>query len=318
MELTKISQNLNIKLADVEEVKRLLAQRIAKGTRRVYVSDFKIFADWCKEMDIDPLDASPEAVAIFIANQFRDGLHPSTLNRRLAAIRFAYKSLDKPSPTEHELVRATLKGIKRDEKAPPIKHKTPLTNNVLIKIIQHIPYDTVRGIRDRAIFLMLFAGAFRRSELINIQHEDITFVEHGLDVVVRRSKTNQEGRHQMKSIAKGDIFCPVLAVKSWLEVSGVYEGHIFRPLTRSDRVSNKRMSENTVYYLVKHYAAKSGYDIDLFSPHSLRAGFTTSAVEKGKNIYKIMDVTLHASMNSLKPYIKFADRYKDHPGDGLL
>lgn len=318
MELPKVIENTAIQLADVEEVNRLLAQRIAMGTRRVYASDFKIFADWCAMRGFDPKEVSAEAVAIFIANEFEAGRHPNTINRRLAAIRFAYKSLHKTSPTEHELVRATLKGIKRDEKAPPIKRKTPLTNNVLIKIIQHVPHNNIRGIRDRAILLMLFGGAFRRSELINVQHEDLTFVEHGLDVVVRRSKTNQEGKHQMKSIAKGEIFCPILAVRSWLDISGVYDGHLFRALTRGNRVTAKRMCENSIYYMVKHYAARAGYDIDIFSPHSLRAGFTTSAVEKGKNIYKVMDVTLHASMNSLKPYIKFADRYKDHPGDGLL
>src|SRR5690349_7044181 len=117
MEIITTAQNLPVTLADVQEVNRLLAQRIAKGTRRVYISDFQLFTAWCLPRNIDPKNATPEAIAVFLANQFEAGRHPSTLNRRLAAIRFAYKALNKPSPTEHELVRATLKGIRRDKKS---------------------------------------------------------------------------------------------------------------------------------------------------------------------------------------------------------
>lgn len=318
MEIRQYPHTREIRTTDVESVNRLLSQQIAKGTRRVYVSDFKIFTHWCAAHGVDPKNAEPEAIAVFLANEFEGGVHPSTLNRRLSAIRFAYKSMGRQSPTDHDLVRATLKGIKRDENAPPTHHKNPLTNNVLINIIQYVPFDSVKGIRNRAVLLLLFAGAFRRSELVNVRFDDVAFVEKGLDVVIRHSKTNQEGKRQMKSIVKGDIFCPVAAVKNWVDKASISEGYLFRALTRTQRVTSNKMCENSVYYLVKHYAQMAGYDIDHFSPHSLRAGFITSAVENGKNVYKTMDVSLHASMSSLKPYIRFADRYKDHPGDGLL
>ena len=167
--------------------------RAAKSpaTRRAYRSDFEIFRTWCEEKRLCPLPASAEAVAAFLAFDLTNGAKPPTLSRRLAAISYAHTLAGHPSPTASEAVKATLRGIKRTFRHSPAR-KAPATSDKVAAMVA-LAGDGPRGLRDRALLLVGFAGAFRRSELIALNLEDLESCEHGLLVTIRKSKTDQEG-----------------------------------------------------------------------------------------------------------------------------
>ena len=204
---------------EAQYANKLIGQQLAYGTKRVYQSDWRIFENWCNLRRYQATEATPEIIAMFIGSQFDDGLHPSTLNRRLAAIKFAYSCLNQESPTDNAAVKATLKGIRRDEKAPPVKAKKAATTNIIIEMVRLCSSNSLRDIRDRAILLLGFAGAFRRSELVTINLEDITYNNNkGMEIKIHRSKTDQEDKGDIKIIlpAKDKSYCPIIAVKNWL------------------------------------------------------------------------------------------------------
>jgi site-specific recombinase XerD len=151
---------------------------------------------------------------------------PTTLSRRLAAIRYAHTLAGHPSPTASEAVKATLRGIKRTFRHPPAR-KAPATCDKVAAMVASAG-DGLRGLRDRALLLLGFAGAFRRSELVALNLEDLEFCEHGLRVTIRRSKTDQEGEGTTIAIAQGSFACPAKAVQDWIEMARIIEGPIFR------------------------------------------------------------------------------------------
>lgn len=166
------------------------------------------FEGWCISRQYNPTNATPEIIAMFISSQFADGKHPSTLNRRPAAIKFAYSCLEKDSPTEKEIVRATLKGIRRDETAPSIKPKKAAVVMIIKEMVKLYSSNSLRDIRDRAILLLGFAGAFRRSELVAINIEDISINDKGMEIIIHQSKTDQEKQDEIIIIlpAKDTVF----------------------------------------------------------------------------------------------------------------
>lgn len=309
-------------LKEAQYTKKLIGQQIAYGTKRVYQSDWRIFESWCYQRQYQPTETTPEIVAMFISSQFKDGLHPSTLNRRLAAIKFGFACLDKESPTDNALVKATLKGVRRDEKAPPIKSKKAAVADIIKEMAQLCSSNSLRDIRDRAILLLGFAGAFRRSELIAINIEDISYNPNkkGMHINILRSKTDQEGKGDMKIImpAKDKIFCPILAVNKWLDKSQLKDGALFRGITKHNKINDTRICANVIYYLIKRCAVELGLNIDDFSPHSLRAGFVTSAYENKAMLTKIMEQAHMKSMQTAQRYIRHAQRYENHAGEDLL
>ncbi len=302
------------------QAKKFIEQQLAYGTKRVYKSDWRIFENWCNKRNFQATNATPEIIGMFIASQFEDGRHPSTLNRRLAAIKFAYSCLEKESPTDNVVARAVLKGIKRDENAPPVKAKKAAVNTHLKEMVQLCPSNSLKDIRDRAILLLLFAGAFRRSELVAINIEDITWNEKGMEIQILRSKTDQESKGDVTVIlpAENEIYCPIKAVKNWIDKSQLKEGALFRGITKNNKILKNRLNYNVVYYLFKLCALKLGLPLKEFSPHSLRAGFVTSAYENGAMITKIMEQARMKSMQTAHRYIRHAQRYENHPGKGLL
>jgi integrase len=175
-------------------------------------------------------------------------------------------------------------------------------------------------LRDRAVLLLGFAGAFRRSELVALDVADIEDVPEGLLITIRRSKTDQEGQGRKVAIPRGEIACPVAALKAWLEAAGITEGAVFRRVfnKRNQRVSAARLGACNVAAIVKVAARKLGLDPIAFAGHSLRAGFVTSAVKRGANLLKITDVTGHRSLEMLKTYSRDAEAFVGHAGAGLL
>jgi integrase len=174
------------------------------------------------------------------------------------------------------------------------------------------------GLRDRALVLLGFAGAFRRPELVALDVADIAETETGLLVTIRRSKTDQEGEGVIIAVARGDVVCPARALREWLDAAGIECGPIFRPINKAGTVAVSRLTDRSVANIVKAYANRAGFDASLFSGHSLRSGFLTTAAANGASIFKMMDVSRHKSVDTLRGYVRDAELFKDHAGAGLL
>ncbi len=173
----------------------------------------------------------PETVAAFLAAEANRGTKPSTIGRRLAAIRYAHKLAGHEPPTNSEAVKATLRGIRRTAGSAPAR-KAPATADKVLAMVGKADTD-VKGLRDRALLLLGFAGAFRRSELVALDVADLQFCDGGLRVIIRKSKTDQEGLGATIAITRGSIACPVDAVRAWIKVAGIVDGPLFRPVTRN-------------------------------------------------------------------------------------
>jgi integrase len=216
-------------------------------------------------------------------------------------------------PTDHECVRATMGGIRRSVGTAPVK-KNPATSE-RIAAMATLPGNRLVALRDRALLLLGFAGAFRRSELVALDVEDIEETKEGLRVTIRRGKTDQEGKGATIAIIRGALVCPVTALKAWIEVAGITTGPVFRPLGKGGRVRLARLSDRSVANIVKAHAERVGLDPAAFSGHSLHSGFLTSAAPRSS---KMMDVSRHRSVDTLRGYVRDAELFRDHAGAGLL
>lgn len=301
---------------EVETAKGFAMEQHAPATRRAYVSDFKVFAAWCEERGINPMPAAPEVVATFLSSQATAGVKTSTLSRRVAAIRYAHSLAGHEPPTSAEVVKATMKGIRRKAGTAPVQ-KAPATAGRVALMVEHCP-DTLQGKRDRALILLGFAGAFRRSELAALTVEDLTETNDGFRVRIRKSKTDQESKGQEVAIYRGARLRAVEAVKEWMEAAGITTGPLFRPLVKGGAVRDVALSTKSVGAIVKDYAARAGFNAEDFGGHSLRAGFLTSAAEAGANVFKMMEVSRHKSVDTLRGYVRRADLFKDHAGAAFL
>lgn len=295
----------------------------ADSTIRAYRSDAIVFQNWCARFGFRSLPATPESVAAFIVAEAEDGRAASTLGRRMAAIRHAHKLASLPDPTEYEGVRAAMRGARRKVGVAPTQ-KTAATADILAALLMRTP-DTLAGKRDRALLALGFAGAFRRSELVALDVEDLREDPEGLRVVVRRSKVDQEGRGFEKAIPHGRFIRPVALVREWLDAAGITTGPVFRPVSRSGNVrvanvlgGNVRLTTQTVADIIKRYCAAAGLDASTFGAHSLRTGYITSAAERGADLARIMDQSGHRDPRTVVGYIRRANAFKGHSGSGFL
>jgi site-specific recombinase XerD len=290
----------------------------AKATQAAYESDFRIFQSWCRPRGLNALPATAESLCAFLADQATLGKRASTLGRRLAAVRYFHRAAGHETPTGDEKVKAVLSGIRRTIGAAPVRKKAATSDLVLGMIGGK--GASLREIRNRAILLLGFAGAFRRSELVALNVDDLEETSEGMLVRLRRSKTDQEGVGRRVAIPRGEIACPVAALRAWLDAAGITEGAIFRRILnkRAQRVTECRLAARNVAAIVKQGAARLGFDPSTFGGHSLRAGFVTSAVKRGANLIKITDVTGHRSLEMLRTYSRDAEAFVGHAGAGLL
>jgi site-specific recombinase XerD len=289
----------------------------AKATQEAYGSDFRIFEAWCQARGLNALPASAESLCAFLADQATLGKRASTLGRRLAAVRYFHRAAGYETPTSDEKVKTVLSGIRRTIGAAPVRKRAATAD---IVIAMSPTATSLRALRNRAIILLGFAGAFRRSELVALNVDDFEETAEGMLVTLRRSKTDQEGVGRRVAIPRGEIACPVAALRGWLDAAGITEGTIFRRIfnKRAQRVTDRRLAPRNVAAIVKQGAARLGFDPATFGGHSLRAGFVTSAVKRGANLIKITDVTGHRSLEMLKTYSRDAEAFVGHAGAGLL
>jgi site-specific recombinase XerD len=301
---------------DLEKAADLARQEKAQATRRAYGSDFQIFRTWCAGRGVSALPATAESVAAFLACEVDRGIKPSTIGRRVASVRYAHKLANLlPVPTDSEVVKAVVRGIRRQLGTAPRK-KTPAVAEMIISMALGTG-DGAKGIRDRALLLLGFAGAFRRSELVALDCEDIEESETGLKVTIRRSKTDQEGEGATIAIVRGAICCPVAAVRAWRDAAGISTGALFCSIKKGGKIGT-RLSAQSVADIVKAHAENVGLDPALFAGHSLRSGFLTSAAKRGASIFKMMDQSRHRSVETLRGYVRDAEIFKEHAGAGLL
>ena len=288
----------------------------AAATRKAYWKDFESFGVWCHERGLDVLPAAPESVAAYLTFEARHGTKPSTIGRRCAAIRYVHSIGGHPIPTADERVKAVVRGIRRTHGVAP-RRIAPATADCIIAMAPR-PDGTLTALRDRALLLLGFAGAFRRSELVALDVADIEEVPEGLRVTIRRGKTDQEGRGAVIAIVRGEIACPVTALRAWLDAAEITDGPLFRPIRRGGHVQPTRLTDRSVANIVKSHAERTGLDPALFSGHSLRAGFLTSAAKRGASLFKMMATSRHRSTDTLAGYVRDHELFKDHAGAGLL
>jgi site-specific recombinase XerD len=285
----------------------------AENTRRAYRSDFALFEAWCRAHRVKALPARPETVAAFIATEAQR-TKASTIQRRMAAIRYAHRLSGHASPTDDERVKATERGIRRTLGAVATQ-KAPATRETLLAMLA-FKDRTIADLRDRALLLIGFAGALRRSELVALDVGDVAIARDGLHILIRRSKTRQDGA--TIAIARGKRACPVQALRAWLRAAAISKGPLFRRVSKVGRVLPARLTAQSVALIVKARAKRAGLDPQQFSAHSLRAGFLTSASKRGASIFKMMDVSRHRSVQALKGYIRDRELFADHAGRGML
>ncbi len=298
----------NYLLARVGE---LVASSVSDSTRRAYLSDITQFSGWGGS-----IPATPEMVATYVAAH-ADTLTVATLVRRVATLSKVHEARGLPNPCRTEIVRATLRGLKRT-KGTAHQQAKPLLREDLMLIMDKLS-STTKDQRDRALLLLGFAGGFRRSELVGLDCTDIERVRQGLVVTLKRCKTDQEGAGRKIGIPLGRTrYCPVAALDKWLLVCGIDSGPVFRPLDRTGRVSIHRLSGDAVSIVIRERAAAAGIDPSNYSGHSLRAGFCTSAAQAGVSALKIRAQTGHASDAMLARYIRDAELFIGNASGALL
>lgn len=312
--------------ADLSRVGAYVDASLSANTRRAYASGFADFRAWCESRNLAALPTAPETLAAYLADLADAGRSPSTIGQRAAAIRFAHEQGGHEAPNGHKGVRATLAGIRRELGTAPKARKLPATVERIAAMLAHADASSLKGLRDRALMLVGFASAMRRSELVALDLADLELTAQGLLVTVRRSKGDQEARGVRVAIPFGrSELCPVLALGAWLEAASESvnqhrestEGPVFRSVTRHGALGS-RLSASAVAGVVKEHAKRAGLDPKAFAGHSLRAGFATSAAERGARLEQIAEHTRHRSLEVARGYVRRASAFTDHAGDGLL
>jgi len=295
----------------LEQVRQYIRASKAESTLRGYQSDWRAFCAWCEGHGLCPLPASPETVAAYIA-ECAGRLKVGSIQRRVNAIAEAHKAVGLESPTSTGIVRNTLKGIKRTLGTAAVQ-KAPAVTEDIRAMLESVDTGMI-GLRDRALILLGFAGAFRRSELVSLDLPDLVFSRDGLTVTLRRSKTDQEGVGRKIGVPYGSNpeTCPVRTLQAWLEETGVTSGSVFRALNRHGQIQPGRLSPIDVARIVKKLADRAGLDAAKYAGHSLRAGHATAAARSGASERSIMNQTGHRSVQMVRRYIRDGSLFREN------
>jgi len=305
-----------VSMPDLEQVRMFVRASKAESTLRGYSADWRDFCAWSEAHGLLPLAARPESVAAYIA-ECAGHLKVGSIQRRLNAIAEAHKAVGLDSPTHHAIVANTMKGIRRTKGTAPVQKTAALTADV--RAMVDVTDAGLIGTRDRALILLGFAGAFRRSELVGLDAEDCAFGKDGLTVLLRRSKTDQDGAGRKVGIPYGanPETCPVRTLQAWKEQAGIDCGPLFRSINRHGRVQPGRLSGIDVARVVKKLAQRAGLDPAKYAGHSLRAGHATSAAIAGASERSIMNQTGHRSVQVVRRYIRDGSLFRENSAGKL-
>jgi site-specific recombinase XerD len=299
-----------------EQVRQYIRASKSESTLRGYQSDWRHFCAWCKAHGIHSLPASPESVASYIA-ECAARLKVGSIQRRLNAIAEAHKAVGLEPPTHSPIVVNTMKGIRRTMGTAPTQKAPTLIDDV--RAMVDATDAGAIGARDRALILLGFAGAFRRSEIVGLNIEDCAFGSDGLTVTLRRSKTDQDGAGRKVGIPYGSNpeTCPVRIMQAWMEQAGIGAGPVFRSINRYGHVQPSRLSGIDVARIVKKLALRAGLDAAKYAGHSLRAGHATSAAIAGASERSIMNQTGHRSVQMVRRYIRDGSLFRENSAGKL-
>jgi len=292
----------------------------AHNTMRLYTHDFKRFESFCESMELDSMPADGVAVALFLTWEM-DHLLPkkvsvSTLERRLSAIHYFHRLHQLPSPRDAFVVQSLIRGARRVT-GRKTKPKTALLDADIKRVVGSIKTNTLQGLRDRALLLIGFSGAMRRSELAVLELEDFNYQPEGALVTIGKSKTDQESVGETIAILFGQEHCPLEALAQWLAASGIDKGPIFRRVFNGGKIGTDAISDKHVARTVKKYTGLVDLPGD-FSGHSLRRGFITSAVDAKASLLKVASQSRHKSLDMVRRYVDERDKFNDHAGADLL
>ena len=288
----------------------------AFNTVRAYKSDFIDFELFCVKKGFKSLPSGPEIVSLYLTHLSTKDIKISTLKRRLVSIGVIHKLKGFYLDTKHPSIIENIMGIKRRKGSIQIAKKPILINSLkkIINVIDKQKREEIKKFRDRSIILIGFSGGFRRNEIVSLDYEDLDFVPEGLKINVRRSKTDQFGEGFTKALPYFDNsqFCPVMSLKKWIQISNITSGALFRRFSKGSKLSENRLTDQTVALLIKEYLKLTGIDSNNYSGHSLRSGFATSAAESGAEERSIMAMTGHKSTEMVRRYIKEANLFKNN------
>ena len=299
--------------------KRYAQNSRSEATWRAYRNDWRQFEAWSASVGLASLPADPDTVAMFVAQQADQGLNPSTLTRRLAAIRLVHLGAGHASPHNALKVTEVMRGIRRNWGQPPQKKAAAVDEDVK-RMADAVEPETCKGLRDRALLLFGFAGAFRRSELVGLNTWNLESREEGLKVTIEHSKTDQEAQGQTIAILRqpNSAYCPVSALHDWLTVAGIERGALFRRMYRGDKVGEQRLTAQSVALVIKDLAYRVGLNPADYAGHSLRSGFLTSAARNRASVFKMADQSRHRSLDVLREYVRAEELFEDNAGAELL
>lgn len=291
----------------------------AENTKRAYRAAWQDFDGWCAARGIAPLPAVPELVGSYLAecasgSGGKEPVKVSTLSLRLVAIGKAHRLSGHHLDTRHPAIRETLQGIRRKHGTAPAKKEAAVAEKIRDAVDALARRPGLKPLRDRALLLVGFAAALRRSELVALDVADLAFVAEGVVLTLRRSKTDQEGKGTEIAIPYGasERTCPVLALSAWLKAAGIAEGAVFRSVTRHGGLGAARLSDRDVARVVKSSVALAGYDPDTYAGHSLRSGFITTAARAGVPEAHIQNQSRHRSLPVLRGYIRRGSLFVDN------
>jgi len=292
----------DIKTLELETIKNLKNSK-ANNTVRAYESDFRDFSLFCVKNGLKHLPTEPKILSLYLTHLSKTSKF-STLKRRIASIKVIHKMKGHYLDANHPIIMENLLGIKRVNGAYQKSKKPLLINHLktIIKVIDEKEKNETKRIRNKSLILLGFSGGFRRSELVNLDYDDLEFVNEGLKIFIKRSKTDQAGQGSIKAIPyfSNEEYCPVIKIKDWIRYRNIREGKIYN------------ISDKSVSLTIKKYASLAGLDPNLYGGHSLRSGFATSAAEAGAEERNIMAMTGHKTTQMVRRYIQEANLFKNN------
>ncbi len=298
-----------------EETLENLKSSKANNTLRAYKSDFKDFGAFCAKHGFNSMPTEPKVVSLYLTHLSANS-KISTLRRRLVSISVVHKLKGHYLDTKHPIIIENLMGIKRKKGSIQTGKKPILINHLkqIINVIDEQKIAKIKKLRNRTLILIGFGGGFRRTELISIDYEDLDFVEEGVKITLKRSKTDQFGEGLMKGLPyfTNEKYCPVTSLKNWINLSKIKTGAIFRRFSKGSALTANRLTDQSVVLIIKDCLKLAGIENQNFSGHSLRSGFATVAAESGADERSIMAMTGHKTTQMVRRYIKEANIFKNN------